>query len=122
MKLELNILSKLVDLVHGTSTNRSMTVEAIDANAIPGLAQAEVRRELSRSEHVGDRPGTDDKGAMEHIEDGHATKPRYSSSVSGSPDENHGITRVFSHHPGYTARIASRESDVLYADVVRSLK
>lgn len=48
LKLEMNILSKLVDLVHGSSVkNRSMTLEAIDSNAVQGQAQLDVQREMS---------------------------------------------------------------------------
>ena len=119
MKLELNILSKLVDLVHGSSTNRSMTLEAIDSNALPGQARAEVLREMSSPEHPGGWSGANGKTDVEHIEDGHATKPRY---VSGSTDENDGITRVLSQQSRYTARTTGRESDILYADFLQSMR
>ncbi|KIW91459.1 uncharacterized protein Z519_08355 [Cladophialophora bantiana CBS 173.52] len=42
LKLELNILSKLVDLVQRSSIDRSLTLEFIDANSIVGQTQAAV--------------------------------------------------------------------------------
>lgn len=122
LKLELNILSKLVDLVHGTSTSRSMTLDIIDSNAIPGQAQADVRRELSGHENLGGWFVSDDRGAMKHIEDSHGTEPRLSSSVSRPPGDNDEITRILSQRSRHTARTSDRESDILYAEVLRSLK
>ena len=121
LKLELNILSKLVDLVQGTSTNRSTTLEIIDASAIPGQAQAEVRREMSISGDVGGESVSDDKGGVKHIENGHASMREHIPSVSGSAGEIDGIARILSHHSSYSARTSGRESDILYADFLRSL-
>ena len=119
LKLELNILSKLVDLVHDTSTDRSMTLDIIDSNALPGQAQAEVRQELSRPEYVSSWAGANDKVAVEHMENGYAITPRH---VSGPTDANDEITRVLSQQSRYTARSTGRESDILYADFMHSLK
>lgn len=46
LKLELNILSKLVDLVHGNSNTRSSrTIDIIDSNTIAGQEREMVKRE-----------------------------------------------------------------------------
>lgn len=118
LKLELNILSKLVDLVEGKSTHRSTTLEVIDSTAIPGQAQAEVRQELSLGD-VGAWPKSDEKGFSQHTQNAPSNKVEYSSSLSGLPDE---IVPVLSHQSRYTARTLSRESDIEYADFLRSLK
>ncbi|KAJ9650565.1 hypothetical protein H2198_010130 [Neophaeococcomyces mojaviensis] len=120
LKLELNILSKLVDLVNGASTNRTMTLEVIDSTAIPGQAQTEVKRELSRQENLGSFFGNDNKGAMKYTEDSLTVKRRRSSAVSRSPDENDGITQIPSQQ-FRRRRTSDQESSALYADMVRSL-
>ena len=122
LKLELNVLSKLVDLVHGTSTTRSMTLEIIDSNTIPGQAQADVRREIQTHENLGSWLVSDDKRAIKHIEDSRRTGPGLSSSVSRPPGDNDEITQILSRDSRYTARTSDRQSDILYADVLRSLK
>ncbi|EXJ71672.1 uncharacterized protein A1O5_05480 [Cladophialophora psammophila CBS 110553] len=122
LKLELNILSKLVDLVQRSAVDRSMTLEIIDTNSIVGQTQAAVRRESWTPEHVSAWSSAAGKGIEEHIEDVHNTEPGDTALHSRPPDEVDGITRVLSQRSRYTARTASRESDILYAEVLRSLK
>lgn len=121
LKLELNILSKLVDLVHGSSSTRSITLDLIDSNAIPGQARAAVKQELSGQSPPDSWFTSDGKVARKHIEDSHPTKPGPSPSVSGPLDDNDRITRMVSQHSVYTSRTRGRDSDIDYANVVRSL-
>ena len=121
LKLELNILTKLVDLVDGPSADRSMTLDTIAPNTIPGQAQLEIHQELSRPAQVRSRSTTIDKGDTEHIEDNYS-KAICSASVLQASGEKDEITRVLSNRSRYTARTASRESDILYADFLRDMK
>jgi hypothetical protein len=156
LKLELNILSKLVDLVHGGRTsNRSMTLDVIDDNAIPGQARHDVRREMSFADpggltrwygSAGDA-GDDTKrsssgsssngatmeklhqvtsidyGMMRPIGGGDAAHRKISmvspTSVAGETDE---ISQVLSTQSDLTSRNKGRESDVMYADMLRSMR
>ncbi|OAP64710.1 hypothetical protein AYL99_00682 [Fonsecaea erecta] len=122
LKLELNILSKLVDLVQGSPTERSMTLDIIDASSIAGQTQAAVRRESWGPGQLSAWPSAADKDIEEHIEDVHYPKTMNASLHSRPPDDVDDITRVLSQHSRYTARTASRESDILYAEALRSLK
>jgi hypothetical protein len=115
------ILSKLVGLVQRSSVDRSKTWEIIDATSIAGQAQAAVRRESWTPENIHDWSSTANQGTEKHIENVHTTRTIDSSPHSGSHDEVDGITRVLSQPSRYTARTASRESDILYAEVLRSL-
>ena len=119
LKLELNILSKLVDLVEGKSTRRSTTLEEIDSNAIVGQAQADVRQELSLSD-VGGWSKSDEKvAALEQVHDISYGKLEYSSSISVPPVEITGPPPVHSTQSRYSTRT---ESDIEYADFLRSMK
>ncbi|OQV08486.1 hypothetical protein CLAIMM_12750 [Cladophialophora immunda] len=122
LKLELNILSKLVDLVQRNSMDRSMTLEIIDASSIAGQTQAAVRRESWIPEQGGAWSSATDKGTEKHIEDVHDKNMTDTLPQCRLPDDVDGITRVLSQNSRYTARTASRESDILYAEVLRSLK
>jgi hypothetical protein len=101
LKLELNILSKLVDLVR--SPNDPTLLNEIDGTTMPGRAQRALRREIST-------PSL--KPACDHVEHGHgnssqdALADRSPSQVSNSQ----------------SSRTTGRESDILYADMVRSIK
>ncbi|KAK5050752.1 hypothetical protein LTR84_003311 [Exophiala bonariae] len=142
LKLEMNILSKLVDLVHGSSVkNRSMTLEAIDSNAVQGQAQLDVQRELNGGRgSIIKWYGSDssNNGAAHVQKDFGNVDPRFSPSMSGSSpvdgddDGDDTIARVLSHpndlnnslrHPSSTtnARTSGREVDNLYADFCRVL-
>ena len=105
-----------------------MTLEAVDSNAIPGQARADVRRELSS---YGQAPqlsptksANNDKGTSQHsIEDGHVTpEPAFDASlVSGGQldDDSDRVMPVLSHQ---TNRTSGRESDILYAEFMRDMK
>lgn len=122
LKLELNILSKLVDLVHGGSANRSMTLDVIDSRALPGQAQKNVQRELSGQEYFGSLFTSDTKDHVQHVENSHVIERRSNSSISPSTtDEYDAVMRIRSQQSRYSARTSDRESDILYADVLRSI-
>lgn len=126
LKLEMNILSKLVDLVHGSSVkNRSMTLEAIDSNAVQGQAQRDVQREMAGPESPINWYASDSKGGMGSFQNDVPPDVRYRPSMSGSgsgssPDDA-AINRVLSHPTSVKARANGREVDALYADYLRSL-
>ncbi|ETN41148.1 uncharacterized protein HMPREF1541_03083 [Cyphellophora europaea CBS 101466] len=110
LKLELNILSKLVDLVQGSKRSGSHDLGEIDTNAIPGQAQNDLYRELST-------PSS--KGIVNHMENGHAVHP----SEDDFDDDDAGAVRTLSENSrAYSARTTGRDSDILYADVLRSIK
>lgn len=125
LKLEMNILSKLVDLVHGTATqNRAMTLEAIDSNAVQGQAQRDVQRELAGRDSVVNWFGSDSKMGMDHVQNSIPPDSRFPSiSRSGSSplDDDTTILRVLSHPSSTNRRTAGREVDTLYADFCRTL-
>ncbi|KEF62008.1 uncharacterized protein A1O9_03580 [Exophiala aquamarina CBS 119918] len=121
LKLELSILSKLVDLVNAPSADRSMNLEIIDSNVVPRQAHAEMRHELSALEYIRSSATTDEIG-VSHIEDAAATNAKYSSSMSGSPDETDELTHPTSCDSRNRGRIASLYSEISYANIIRSLK
>ncbi|KAJ9656289.1 hypothetical protein H2198_005064 [Neophaeococcomyces mojaviensis] len=122
LKLELNILSKLVDLVDSNAASRSMTLDIIDSNALPGQARADVQREMSESGNFGNSFEHDEKIALRKIDEGLEAGTSRSNSSTQPSDDNNGITRVFSNQSRCTARTSGRESDIMYADVLRSMK
>jgi hypothetical protein len=174
LKLELNILSKLVDLVSGDSTkNRSMTLDLIDQSTIAGQAQEDIRRERERSiagyssgvarqswfDYDTEKNGVNDKqvlrpvsvalthasndkaGSGEELSNGdslqritsvrvgshHDFAGRLSGSGSsagrGEDSNTDEISQVISSHPAeMSSRMRGRESDLLYADMLRSMK
>lgn len=123
LKLELNILSKLVDLVQQPgSVDRSMNWEIIDVNSIAGQAQAAVRRESLTPEKAGVWPSSGEKGADKSPKDVFATEAAESTSQPASHNDVDSITHVVSQRSRFSARTASRESDILYAEVLRSLR
>jgi hypothetical protein len=130
LKLELNILSKLVSLVHGpNTTDRSMTLEVIDWTAIPGQAQEELRKELSSPDALSPWPSSpqtqmNEKAAIVKT-DVIATKADYNSSMSfsGATDDVDEITRPASYHERVRARsTANVEEDLSYAEFLRSMR
>ncbi|ETI23637.1 hypothetical protein G647_05439 [Cladophialophora carrionii CBS 160.54] len=126
LKLELNILSKLVDLVNGNATQRSNTLEAIDSDAISGQRGSEVQREISpMKQHTQWDPSS--KGVLQHIKEEnqhHTDHPSLEASSSSTKalDEEDGIARLTSQQSSRSTRTRVRESDVWYADVLRSIK
>ena len=134
LKLEIHILSKLVDLVGDNhSTQRCMTLDVIDSNAIEGQAREEVRREMglfNNQNSLGSWYGAGDEKdlAMAETHDKHqlnqdapARKRRSVSGPRSSSEADDEISRVVSNQSGSTARIRDRESDLLYADMLRSI-
>lgn len=138
LKLELNILSKLVDLVNGNASTRSMTLDVIDSNAIQGQARDDVRRELDFADPGGlgrwFGSGDGDAGDEKHrpvsyvdygAGDGGGGRPHRSGSgvspksLAGDTDE---ISQVLSNQSDVTARTKGRESDMMYADMLRSMR
>jgi hypothetical protein len=126
LKLEIHILSKLVDLVGSKySAERSMTLDVIDSNAIEGQAREDVRREmeLPKTPSLGTWYGTRNEKdlACADVQDLHLlddTRPIRAASKSSERDE---ISRVVSNQSSGTARTRGRESDMLYADMLRSI-
>lgn len=137
LKLEIHILSKLVDLVGSDrSTQRSMTLDLIDSNAIEGQAQEEIRREMrlsSGQQHgLGSWYGAgsdNEKGLAvtsvqeDHMlhQDGLARKRFSTSGPSKSSDGDDEISQIMTNQSQGTARTRGRESDFLYADMLRSM-
>lgn len=125
LKLEMNILSKLVDLVHGAAKDRGMTLEAIDSNAVQGQVQRDVQRELAgRDDSVVNWFGTDSKMGMDHGSNEIAPDSRFPSlsrTTSTPQDDDTTILRVLSHPQSINPRIAGRETDSMYADFCRTL-
>ena len=150
LKLELSILSKLVDLVHGSAQrNRSMTLDEIDATALSGQSQAEVRREMKGSQDFSSRSfASMDKSILQQNGEGNAikpslasidkniseqnggtqdTQPRLDNALDGrlkddDDDDGYRVAPVLSHQSRYSARTSGRESDMMYADMLRDLR
>lgn len=124
LKLEVNILSKLVALVASNKTVRSMTLDIIDSSAIAGQAQKDVQRELNKANPFSDPIERNEKNVSEkqNIEEGIEPKSRSSGSSTQQRDDGDGITRVFSHNSRMTARTVGRETDMMYADFMQSMK
>ena len=121
LKLELNILSKLVALVDGPSADRSTTLEAIDGATVSGRRQTDVRSESSRPDMLSGWATIDEKGPSGKIEEGFTIEPISSSSLSGSPVEKDEISRVVTHPAESMPEKKRRNSDDLYADFLRSM-
>jgi hypothetical protein len=134
LKLEIHILSKLVDLVGSKySTQRSMTLDVIDSNAIEGQAREEVRRELDQANKQHDlgtwygfsnekAMATDQVQEQHHLHDSGPARKRSSTSAGrDSLETDDEITRIVSNQSTSTARLRGRESDFLYADMLRSI-
>ena len=108
LKLELNILSKLVDLVQGSQQSMMNTLDEIDSRALPGQAQKDLYRDFST-------PSL--KGAVDHIEDSGTSAP-----ISNTEDKLDTM-RTLSHSPtAYSSRTTGRDSDILYADMLKAIK
>lgn len=105
LKLELNILSKLVDLVHGNDTTRSMTLDVIDSNTIPGQAQVDVERESK----IFSMSSSKDQNVLQYED----RQPRNVDIERMSP--------LSSHASMNRQRTSGRESDILYADFLRTM-
>lgn len=108
LKLELNILSKLVDLVHMDSSDHAMTVDAISPDNSRGQEQDDLRKEMdiSNAKSLGNISSNDTRSQSDAAD--HATNAN-------------GINQVATNQSNLTARTTGRESDMMYADMLRSL-
>lgn len=118
LKLELNILSKLVDLVTGRPTDNTTTLDVIDSASVPG--QADLRRELSGKSISHDFAGFEDimiekNGTSNERE---LSNPMSHSTSSEGSDLIH---RATSNASRINSRVSGRESDIMYADILRSM-
>lgn len=119
LKLEIHILSKLVNVVQGNQNSRAMTLEFIDSSAIAGQARAEIRREMREPQYDAEK---DNSGSLQKINEDAELGPLDSASSSQQTDEKDEITRVLSNTTMRSARTKGRrESDIMYADFVRSM-
>lgn len=121
LKLELNILSRLVDLVHGSgSRDRSMTLEPFDSSTITGMAHAKVRREMEPPKGLGDSwSSTADKTSVDHHNNGEVSLHKQ-SFASGSADESNAITHPLSYASIVRERTRN-DSDIDYGEILRSI-
>lgn len=102
LKLELNILSKLVDLVR--CPNDPTILNEIDTTTVPGRARRDLRREISAPSLKPD---------VAHVEDGHHYNGSQDPLTDRSPSQ---VSN------SQSSRTTGRESDILYADMLRSIK
>lgn len=155
LKLELNILSKLVDLVHGDTSKRSMTLEVIDSDTIAGQERASIQQE-QQDEKARMRSASTmswyggEKGSLTAIQEkdyaadlGGKLRPlpavisrEVNGSTSGSGsgggrsstddiESMDEISPVWSNsgHSYASARTRNRrESDIMYAEMMRGMK
>lgn len=122
LKLELNILSKLVDLVNGDTTRRATSLGVIEADTVQGQAPSELERDISPAMDQWRHPSYN-KGTLEHIkEDGHIDQPSSESSPSQALDDDDDIMRITSQQTFTSSRTRGRESDVWYAEMLRDMK
>ncbi|KAJ9497615.1 hypothetical protein H2202_007039 [Exophiala xenobiotica] len=122
LKLELNILSRLVNLVHGDGINRSMTLDMIDPTTLSGHARSEIRAEVVGHERVVASLASDEKVSGRQLEAGQATSHRYGAPLSIPSGDSDQISPVLSRESNWTTRTNRRVSDDLYADALRNLK
>ena len=136
LKLELNILSKLVDLVNGDSARRTTSLGVIEDDPIPGRAVSDLEREISPMDHW--RKPSYNKGTLEHIpsyskgtlehikEDGQIGQMDQPSSESSPSqaldDDDDDIMRITSQQTFSSSRTRGRESDMWYAEMLRDMK
>ena len=122
LKLELNILSKLVDLVNGNAAHRTTSLGFIDVDTIPGQAPSDLQREVSPMEQpIGWRPSYS-KGILENVKEDHLDQPKLEDSTTNPLDDSNGIMRLTSEQTSFSSRTRGRESDVWYAEMLRSMK
>lgn len=140
LKLELNVLSKLIDLVSGGSErnrNRSMTLEMIDSNVLNGQTVSDVPRNMSVAGPFDEWLASDVKRSEKQkdhnqIESGVASSssgPSVSKEKGNETDDDEDddvdkIRRTLSQRsPSLAmARNSGRETDLMYADILNSIK
>lgn len=133
LKLELNVLSKLVDLV-GNQRQQSMTLNMFETNAtIQGQALSDGTRGMSGPGPLDGWLASDGKDLEKqtHNYASNSVVASSSSQPSNVPDEDEAkdeeddeidkITRTLSQQSRARVRDGRRESDVLYADFIRSM-
>lgn len=108
LKLELNILSKLVDLVQGSQQSVLYTLDEIDSRALPGQAQTDLYRELSV-------PSL--KAVVDHVEDSQVSPP-----PSNAEEKLAASGTLSQSSTAYSSRTTGRDCDILYADMLKSIK
>lgn len=135
LKLELNVLSKLVDLVHGNTRNQSMTLNMFeDNNTIQGQPLSDGTRGMSGPGPLDEWLASDNKGSEKQKQNDYVNDSGIASSSSQPSDENDKdeakddddddidkITRTLSEHSRSRIKESGRDSDVLYADFLRSM-
>ncbi|KAK5096325.1 hypothetical protein LTS08_007581 [Lithohypha guttulata] len=119
LKLELNILSKLVDLVHGNSAQKSMSIGVIDATSIPGTVQSDVHQEMSQGGVFG---SADSRMALEKKEEIHRHGSRYSDASAQQISATSNDMYPVLSNSRYSSRTSGRETDIIYADILRDIK
>lgn len=133
LKLELSILSKLVDLVHDNRVTHSTTLNTVEDSNIEGQKHSEMiesaghRVSTWHGHHESGKHATV-SGAQTKFEDGRTRKDK---SFKSSPESiNHtndkGDDVSYSHVPlqpfQSSARMSGRESDMMYAEYLTSYK
>lgn len=137
LKLELNVLSKLIDLVSGNARTRSMTLDMIDSNTINGQTIGDVPRMMSIAGPFDDWLAADGKlsGKQKDISQAESGVASSSSGPSVSKEKGYEtdddndddmdrIRRTISQRsPSMAlARNSGREADLMYADILSSIK
>lgn len=113
LKLELNILSKLVDVFKSNKSRRSVTFDAIDSYAIQGQARTDMHREMAGIPVIEGQVAPRDVVSFVRVRD----YSEGSACSSSLPDD--GITRVITYN---SARTSGRETDHMYAEMLKSMK
>jgi hypothetical protein len=121
LKLELNILSKLVDLVNGDSLSRSMTLDMIDPTTLSGQAQSEIRGEMADSRNFIRSTSIDEKGRPNNRHGSYANGRDFGDPIAQKPADGEQIMTVSSHDSTLTQPTYRRRPDDLYAEALRSL-
>ncbi|KAJ9603431.1 hypothetical protein H2200_012209 [Cladophialophora chaetospira] len=131
LKLELNILSKLVDLVGGAggAQRRTTSLGVIDVDTLPGVTANDLQREVSPMEQPNGWHPSFSKGIMEHITEDRLdqTKAEESpSNASNARDDSDEISaeimRMATQQTSHSSRMRGRESDMWYAEMLRDMK
>lgn len=119
LKLELNILSKLVDLVQGNTVQRSMTLDIIDASSV--LGRADIQKELASKSPFRKSVADEHRNTLEKTNTIEHCRQSPSISPSSLEDGTDKINRVASSQSRFGARVSGRDSDIMYADMLRDL-
>ena len=118
LKLELNILSKLVDLVHTDSSHRSVALQSTSANDSRGNEQdassnpSSTEKRSSNNDNVGCEATDREPSRL------HDTTALPSGVTSRDMDQVH---LVPTQQSIAAARTQGRDFDLMYAEMLRSL-